>query len=158
MTFLIDRSDLDKLTARLLLLALILAFLHHVDHALRVDHSGWPFKDQITPFTYSLGAYPVILFALLGPRRLFWLRWVFLAAATLFTLYAHTVVESPYAQFHMWAENSSVHTAGVRNAFGVESRAMGLVSVCVAMTLNIVAVVSTFAMLRTGMRSNRASS
>jgi hypothetical protein len=37
-----------------LLLAAALATLHHVDHVLRVDHSGWPFLRQVTPFTFSL--------------------------------------------------------------------------------------------------------
>ena len=29
-------------------------FLHHVDHVLRFDHSGWPFVPQVNAFTYSL--------------------------------------------------------------------------------------------------------
>ncbi len=76
----------------------VAAALHLVDHAIRgelVDghglipewnHSGWPFRDQVTPFTPSL-LIPVIF--LLGivltlRRRLwagFWLGWAAVAAA-----------------------------------------------------------------------------
>lgn len=33
---------------------------HHVDHVLRGNHVGWPLIAEVTPFTYSLGFYPVI--------------------------------------------------------------------------------------------------
>jgi hypothetical protein len=32
----------------------VFGVLHHVDHAVRGNHSGWPFKEKVTPFTYSL--------------------------------------------------------------------------------------------------------
>ena len=41
----------------------ILGLLHHADHVLRADHSGWPFTTVTTPFTYSLSVY-----ALCSPR------------------------------------------------------------------------------------------
>lgn len=37
--------------------ATCVGFLHHVDHVLRVDHSGWPFVSTVTPFTFSLIVY-----------------------------------------------------------------------------------------------------
>jgi len=37
-----------------------------LDHVLRVDHSGWPFRPGVTPFTFSLIVYPVVLPALFG--------------------------------------------------------------------------------------------
>ena len=56
------------------LLAVVgLGLLHHVDHVLRVDHSGWPFKDDLTPFTFSLLVYPVAVIVLLLRTRP-WLR------------------------------------------------------------------------------------
>lgn len=143
--------DLDPWSLRLLWLALGLALLHHIDHALRVDHSGWPFRDVVTPFTYSLAAYPVILFALLGPVRLFWMRWALLAGATAFTIYAHSMIESPATQFHMWAHNSSAHSEGTRNALDIQSRMLGVLSVAVGMALNVTAVVATIAMARCGL-------
>jgi hypothetical protein len=86
---------LSRRTGILLVAVLVVTMLHHVDHVLRVDHSGWPFKAEVTPFTFSLLVYPVILFGLFGPQRLFWLRWALLVAATGFALYAHGAIETP---------------------------------------------------------------
>ncbi len=33
---------------------------HHVDHIIRGNHVGWPLIPEVTPFTYSLGFYPLI--------------------------------------------------------------------------------------------------
>ena len=64
------------LRRRLILGALFVTFLgllHHLDHVIRgqivVDeglphrwnHSGWPFQDDVTVFTASLGVYVVLL-------------------------------------------------------------------------------------------------
>ena len=49
---------------RLLVLgALVTAFgfLHHVDHVVRGNHSGWPFREEVTPFTFSLLIYALLL-------------------------------------------------------------------------------------------------
>ena len=35
--------------------------LHHADHVLRGSHSGWPFEAEVTPFTFSLVVYALIL-------------------------------------------------------------------------------------------------
>lgn len=50
-------TGLSRSTRNLLLLAIVLAVIHHADHVLRVDHSGWPFRAMVTPFTFSLIAY-----------------------------------------------------------------------------------------------------
>lgn len=34
---------------------------HHLDHAIRGDHVGWPLIPDVTPFTYSLVIYPLLL-------------------------------------------------------------------------------------------------
>ena len=41
--------------------ALIFSVLHHADHVIRGSHSGWPFEAEVTPFTYSLLIYALIL-------------------------------------------------------------------------------------------------
>lgn len=41
--------------------ATIFSVLHHADHVVRGSHSGWPFEAQVTPFTYSLVIYALIL-------------------------------------------------------------------------------------------------
>lgn len=35
--------------------------LHHTDHVMRGNHSGWPFQAEVTPFTFSLLIYALIL-------------------------------------------------------------------------------------------------
>ena len=39
----------------------VLALLHHVDHVVRGNHSGWPFEEAVTPFTFSLLIYALLL-------------------------------------------------------------------------------------------------
>lgn len=49
---------------RLIYLATVLSLGHHVDHVVRGNHVGWPLMEEVTPFTYSLGVYPLILLGL----------------------------------------------------------------------------------------------
>ncbi len=39
----------------------VLGVLHHVDHVVRGNHSGWPFQEEVTPFTFSLLIYALLL-------------------------------------------------------------------------------------------------
>ena len=39
----------------------VFGLLHHVDHVIRGNHSGWPFQETVTPFTFSLLIYALIL-------------------------------------------------------------------------------------------------
>jgi hypothetical protein len=41
--------------------ATVFSVLHHVDHVVRGNHSGWPFQAGVTPFTFSLLIYALIL-------------------------------------------------------------------------------------------------
>lgn len=41
--------------------AVVFSALHHVDHVIRGSHSGWPFQAGVTPFTYSLLVYALVL-------------------------------------------------------------------------------------------------
>ena len=41
--------------------AVVFGLLHHTDHVIRGNHSGWPFQAEVTPFTYSLLIYALIL-------------------------------------------------------------------------------------------------
>lgn len=49
---------------RLALVATTFGVGHHVDHVIRGNHVGWPLIPEVTPFTYSLGFYPVIALGL----------------------------------------------------------------------------------------------
>lgn len=150
-------NGISSTTAALLIAATVIGLSHHIDHVLRVDHSGWPFRRDVNPFTFSLVAYPILLFALLGPARLFWWRWAGLAIGTGFTMFAHTRIETPQMQYAMWAFNRSLepHLWNVRNLCGVESGALGWAAVVVAMLLNILLVVAAVAMAADGARSLR---
>ena len=48
----------------LIALATVLSLGHHLDHVIRGNHVGWPLTAEVTPFTYSLGVYPLILLGL----------------------------------------------------------------------------------------------
>ena len=54
----------NKTLYGLVLLATFMSLGHHVDHAIRGNHVGWPLTAEVTPFTYSLGVYPLILLGL----------------------------------------------------------------------------------------------
>lgn len=55
-------------TRLLIYLATVLSLGHHVDHVIRGNHTGWPLTEQVTPFTYSLAVYPLIVLGLLLSR------------------------------------------------------------------------------------------
>jgi hypothetical protein len=81
-------SGRDRLRRVLLVLGVIVTVfgvLHHVDHVVRGNHSGWPFREAVTPFTFSLLVYalllPGIYMNLRGRVAAGW--WVFTAAVAL---------------------------------------------------------------------------
>ena len=57
------RDDADLRRRLIIPAAAVTAFgvLHHVDHAIRGNHVGWPLSDAVTPFTFSLGVYLLLL-------------------------------------------------------------------------------------------------
>ena len=81
-------SGRDRLRRVLLVLGIVVTVfgvLHHVDHVVRGNHSGWPFEEAVTPFTFSLLVYalllPGIYMNLRGRVAAGW--WVFTAVAVL---------------------------------------------------------------------------
>ena len=81
-------SGRDRMRRVLLVLGVIVTVfgvLHHVDHVIRGNHSGWPFREAVTPFTFSLLVYalllPGIFMNLRGRVAAGW--WVFTAAVAL---------------------------------------------------------------------------
>ena len=86
---------------RLTLVTTALALVHHIDHVLRVDNNGWPFRSDVTPFTYSFLVYAIIAvvwFARGWPRLRVGAS-AMLASATL----AHAWLDTPAAQYTTWA-------------------------------------------------------
>ncbi len=58
------RSLREKPRRALLAVAVVtvvFSILHHGDHVIRGNHSGWPFQEAVTPFTFSLLIYALIL-------------------------------------------------------------------------------------------------
>jgi hypothetical protein len=147
-------GGLSKRSVFILVAALAIGFVHHIDHILRFDHSGWPFRAAVNPFTFSLLAYPIALFGLFGPARLFWVRWLVLLLGTGFTLWAHTAVETPDMQFAMWTHNHSLepNQPDAHNLLALQSRFLGVVSVAVSMGLNLLLLAGVLSMLWDGSR------
>jgi hypothetical protein len=111
----------------------------------------------VTPFTFSLLAYPIVLFALFGPARLFWVRWLALLIGVGFTLWAHTAMETPGMQYAMWAHNHSLDAqqADAHNLLNLQSPVLGVIAVGIAMTLNLLLIAAVLSMLWDGVEQRR---
>ena len=77
----------------------IFAILHHVDHVIRGNHSGWPFQEAVTPFTFSLLIYLLLLpgLYLASKGRLMAGYWLFTAVVGLsLVVWVHFVPTADY--------------------------------------------------------------
>ena len=119
------------------LFLLVLGILHHMDHVLRYDHSGWPFRLEVTHFTFSLLVYLAIISLFLINNKFYRISVSFILA--IFLIGAHLFLETPADQFNVWAYNfsDSPNAIGRANLLDVASPIMGLISVILAMTLNV---------------------
>ena len=114
---------------KLLLITAAFGLLHHVDHVLRVNHSGWPFIADVTPFTYSLAIYPLVGI-LLTLRDRPWLRVGLAAALFAFPTLSHIFIETPLDQYHTWAARPEV------NLLSVASPILGGLAVAITVALS----------------------
>ena len=134
----------------LLEITFVLGVLHLVDHVLRADHSGWPFIDEFTPFTFFAVVFPPIaLFAHFDHSRP-WLRFGLVAFLLVGVLFSHAFLETPGDQYGMWAANASTepYALGQPNLLNFESPMLGVLAAVEAALLNLsllAAVVSLFA-------------
>ena len=105
----------------------LLGLLHHADHVLRADHSGWPFQPEVTPFTFSLLIYPALLIDYLV-RKNPWIRVGLLSAGLSFLLLVHLTVETPVDLFQTWQSGVSTSTLspGLPNLLGAATPALGI--------------------------------
>lgn len=115
--------------------------LHHFDHVLRHNHSGWPFRPEVNVFTYSLSVY-LIISALLLARPFPRVRIALSALLVMFPTIAHIVVETPAEQYRTWA-----HEPGV-NLLGVSAPAVGITAVFVTCLLSLSAMATFLALVR----------
>lgn len=138
----------------------VFALLHHADHVLRADHSGWPFQPEVTPFTFSLLVYPALLTDYLV-RHKPWLRVGLLSTGLAFLVLVHVTIETPFDLFRTWSTGISTtdENAGIPNLLEVASPALGILSNLVLLLLGA-ALVATLAVAARqalgGSRNNRS--
>ena len=127
-----------------LLAVVALALLHHVDHVLRADNSGWPFTGDLTPFTASLVVYPIFAMDFLLLRDRPWVRVGLVAALFVALQVTHAVFEPPSVQYGTWADgvSSAGHALGQPNLPGVASPLLGAASVAVSGLLSAAVLVA----------------
>jgi len=77
----------------------VFAIMHHTDHVVRGNHSGWPFEEAVTPFTFSLLIYALLVpgLYLTAKGRLIAGYWLFTAVLGLTLLiWVHFVPTRDY--------------------------------------------------------------
>jgi Domain of unknown function (DUF4386) len=141
----------------MLLAVAALAFLHHVDHVLRADNSGWPFTPDVTAFTISLLVYPILLLDFLLLRSRPWIRVALVAGLFVALQVAHAVYETPADQYGTWANGvSSVpHALGRPNLLHTASPALGVLSVAVSALLSVAVLVALVLLIREARATHR---
>jgi hypothetical protein len=123
----------------MLLGVVALAVLHHLDHVLRADNSGWPFTPDVTPFTISLLVYPIFVLDFLVLRDRPWVRVGLVAVLFVALQVTHAIVEPPANQYGTWANGTSAvpHALGQPNLLDTASPVLGALSVTVSSLLSL---------------------
>jgi hypothetical protein len=140
----------------MLLGVVALAFLHHLDHVLRADNSGWPFTPDVTPFTISLLVYPIFVLDFLQLRDRPWIRVGLVATLFVALQVTHAIVEPPADQYGTWTNGTSAvpHALGQPNLLDVASPVLGALSVTVSSLLSV-AVLAALVLLAREARANQ---
>ena len=140
----------------MLLGVVALAFLHHADHVLRADNSGWPFTSDLTPFTISLLVYPIFVLDFLLLRDRPWVRVGLVAVLFVALQVTHAIVEPPTDQYGTWANRISAvpHALGQPNLLDTASPVLGALSVAVSSLLSL-AVLAALVLLAREARTNQ---
>jgi hypothetical protein len=149
-----SRKGASRCSLILLVVATVLGLIHHADHVLRVDHSGWPFQADVSPFTYSLLVYPVVLFVFLARSRP--LLGAGALALTLVALQAaHLFAETPADQYGVWAHNASSEPGelGQPNLLGLESQALGVLAAGLSILLSVFVLAAVVSLVADAWRS-----
>jgi peptidoglycan/LPS O-acetylase OafA/YrhL len=99
--------------------------------------SGWPFRPEVTPFTYNFLVYPVFLVAALS-RRYPPLRITATALLFGFTTFSHVYFETPFDQYRTRAEGSPVPLHGIQHTLlNTESRTAGILAATITVLLSL---------------------
>lgn len=139
---------------KLIVVIVPLGLLHHADHIGRADHSSWPFRSELGPFTFTLLIYPVLALAFRA-RRGHWTRPVALGLVAAFTLVAHTLIEPPGQIYGTWANNLStdaplysVDPEYMRNLFDSELPLLGNLATILSIVLTALVLLSAVVAIR----------
>ena len=140
----------------MLLGVVALAVLHHLDHMLRGDNSGWPFTPDVTPFTISLLVYPIFVLDFLLLRDRPWVRVALVAVLFVALQVTHALVEPPGDQYGTWANGTSAvpHALGQPNLLHVAPSVLGALSVAISSLLSL-AVLAALVLLAREARTNQ---
>ena len=140
----------------MLLGVVALAVLHHLDHVLRADNSGWPFTPNVTPFTISLLVYPIFVLDFLVLRDRPWVRVGLVAVLFVALQVTHAIVEPPANQYGTWANGTSAvpHALGQPNLLDTASPVLGALSVTVSSLLSLT-VLAALVLLAREARANQ---
>jgi hypothetical protein len=140
----------------MLLGVVALAVLHHLDHVLRADNSGWPFTPDVTPFTISLLVYPIFALDFLLLRDRPWVRVGLIAVLFVALQVTHAIVEPPADQYGTWADGTSAvpHALGQPNLLDTASPVLGALSVTVSSLLSLT-VLAALVLLAREARANQ---
>jgi hypothetical protein len=157
-----SRARRLDLVQAFVLVIIPLGLLHHADHVGRADHSSWPFRPEVGPFTVTLLIYPVLVLVFLARRRP-WVRVAGLGVVSLFTLLAHTMIEPPQQIYGTWANNLStdallysVDREHMHNLFGVESPLLGVLATVLTAVLTVLLLVAWAVAFRDAWRAGHA--
>lgn len=149
-------GTLSRRTKQVIIVTAIIGFLHHTDHVLRADHSGFPFMPSINEFTASLIVYPIMAFVFFKQGML--RTKVVLVTLVLFAVQAaHTFIELPIDQYAVWANNASRDPAllGQPNLLNISSPLMGVLAVTISIALSIALATSAYMIFQDYLRSTR---
>jgi hypothetical protein len=137
---------------RYLIVVIALAVVHHIDHALRWDHSGWPIRGDthvpgagiVTPFTYSLLIYPIFVSMFFIRNKAY--RIVAGLVPLAVVLWAHFTIEPVPHIYHTWADNRAPEGRfeGFPNLLGVSSPAVGGLAVVMLFTVGAALIILPF--------------
>jgi hypothetical protein len=159
MTTMLSRLDPVQ---KLILVVIPLGLLHHADHVGRADHSAWPFRPEVAPFTFTLLIYPVLVLVFLARGR-HWMRVAGLGIVSLFTLLAHTLIEPPQQIFGTWANNLStpaplyeVDPEHMHNLFDVEWPLLGVLATVLSIALTALLFIAWAVAIRDARRGYAA--
>lgn len=132
------RCGASRRSLVLLAAATIIGVLHHADHVLRADHSGWPFTPHLTPFTPSLLAYAFLYCAYhfrARPR----ISAALVGILLVLVQFAHVFVETPYQQYDVWATGVShlPYALGQPNLLQLTSPTLGVAAAALSILLSL---------------------